>query len=89
MVERSPGDGTTTRRLTGGAIASLSGVGLLVIFMIQNTDDVKLDFLFWSFTWPLWLLCLVMAVWGRSRGSDWASCAVTGAVRSAARTGSS
>jgi uncharacterized integral membrane protein len=32
--------------------------------MIQNTDDVKLDFLFWSFTWPLWLLCLVLAVVG-------------------------
>jgi uncharacterized integral membrane protein len=64
MVDQSPGDGRTTRRLTGGAIASLSGVGLLVIFMIQNTDDVKLDFLFWSFTWPLWLLCLVMALVG-------------------------
>jgi uncharacterized integral membrane protein len=64
MVEQSPGDGRTTRRLTGGAIASLSAVALLVIFMIQNTDDVKLDFLFWSFTWPLWLLCLVMALVG-------------------------
>jgi uncharacterized integral membrane protein len=64
MVDQRPGDGTTTRRLTGGAIASLSAVGLLVIFMIQNTDDVKLDFLFWSFTWPLWLLCLVMALVG-------------------------
>ena len=32
--------------------------------MIQNRDGVKLDFLFWSFTWPLWLLCLVMAVIG-------------------------
>jgi uncharacterized integral membrane protein len=64
MVDRSPGDVTTTRRLTGGAIASLSGVGLLAIFMIQNTDDVNLDFLFWGFTWPLWLLCLVMAVVG-------------------------
>jgi uncharacterized integral membrane protein len=64
MVDRSVGDGTTTSRLTGGAIASLSGGGLLVIFMIQNTDDVNLDFLFWSFTWPLWLLCLVMALVG-------------------------
>lgn len=64
MVERSAGDGRTTGRLTGGAIASLSGVGLLVIFMIQNTDDANLDFLFWSFTWPLWLLCLVMALVG-------------------------
>ncbi len=64
MVDRSAGDGAATSRLTGGAIASLSGVGLLVIFMIQNTDDVNLDFLFWSFTWPLWLLCLVMALIG-------------------------
>jgi uncharacterized integral membrane protein len=64
MVERSSSDDTATRPLTGGAIASLSGIGLLVIFMIQNTDDVKLDFLFWSFTWPLWLLCLVMALVG-------------------------
>jgi uncharacterized integral membrane protein len=53
MVERSPSDGTTTRRFTGGAIASLSAAGLPLIFMIQNTDDAKLDFLFWSFTWPL------------------------------------
>ena len=64
MVDRSPGETTSTSRLTGGAIASLTGVGLLVIFMVQNTDDVKLDFLFWSFTWALWLLCLVMALVG-------------------------
>jgi uncharacterized integral membrane protein len=64
MVDQSPGDGTTARRLTGGAIASLFGVGVLAIFMIQNTDDVKVDFLFWGFTWPLWLLCLAMALVG-------------------------
>jgi uncharacterized integral membrane protein len=51
-------------RLSGGAIASLSGVALLVLFMIQNTDDVTLDFLVWSFTWPLWLLVLVSALVG-------------------------
>jgi uncharacterized integral membrane protein len=64
VFERSPGDGTATRRLTSGAIASLAWVGLLLIFMIQNTDDVNLDSQFWSFTWPLWLLLLVMAVGG-------------------------
>ena len=52
------------RRLGGGAIASLLGVGALVVFMVQNTDDVTVDFLFWSFTWPLWLLILVAAVIG-------------------------
>ena len=51
-------------RLGAGAIASLSGVALLVIFMIQNTESVTLDFLFWSFTWPLWLLILVAALVG-------------------------
>jgi uncharacterized integral membrane protein len=57
-----PDDGR--RRITGGTIASLAGVGLLAIFMIQNTEDVQLDFLFWGFSWPLWLLCLVMALIG-------------------------
>ena len=52
------------KRLGGGAIASLTGVGLLVVFLVQNTDDVKLDFLFWTFTWPLWLLTLTSAVLG-------------------------
>ena len=40
------------------------GVGLLLIFMIQNTEDVTLDFLFWSFTWPLWLFTFVIALVG-------------------------
>jgi uncharacterized integral membrane protein len=68
MVQKSSGNGTTPqadgRRLGGGAIASLAGVGLLVVFMIQNTESVKLDFLFWSFTWPLWLLTMASALLG-------------------------
>ena len=57
--------GTSDRRkLGGGAIASLSGLAVLVIFMIQNTEDVTVDFLFWGFTWPVWLLTLVAAVVG-------------------------
>jgi uncharacterized integral membrane protein len=70
MGQQSPGEGTSgvtegqRRRLGGGAIASLTGLGLLIIFMIQNTEDVTLDFLFWSFTWPLWLFTLVMALVG-------------------------
>ena len=52
------------RRLSGGAISSLTGIGLLAIFMIQNTERVTLPFLIWSFTWPLWLLILVTALIG-------------------------
>jgi uncharacterized integral membrane protein len=51
-------------RLSGGVIATLAGGGLLVVFMAQNTENVTLRFLFWSFTWPLWLFTLVVAVLG-------------------------
>ena len=51
-------------RLGTGAIVSITGSALLLTFMIQNTEDVTLDFLFWSFTWPLWLLTLVAALIG-------------------------
>jgi len=67
MVLRNDGDtgsGSDGRRLGGGAIASLAGVGLLAIFMFQNTESVRLDFLFWSFTWPVWLLTLASALLG-------------------------
>lgn len=68
MVEASPSDSTRPpaqgRRISSGAIASLSGLGLLVIFMIQNTQRVQLDFLFWSFTWPLWFLTMASATLG-------------------------
>jgi uncharacterized integral membrane protein len=48
----------------GGAIASSGGLVALAIFMIQNTEDVTVHFLFWDFTWPVWLLILVAAVIG-------------------------
>ena len=53
-----------SRRLGGGAIASLSGLAVLVIFVIQNTEDVRFHFLFLDFTWPLWLYTIVVAVFG-------------------------
>ena len=52
------------RRLGGGAIGALIGLGLLVAFIVQNTEDVRLDFLFWSFAWPLWLYTIVIAALG-------------------------
>jgi uncharacterized integral membrane protein len=32
--------------------------------MIQNTERVRLEFLFWTFTWPLWLLTMASALLG-------------------------
>ena len=52
------------RRLSGGAVASLSGLAVLVIFVVQNTEDVRFHFLFLDFTWPLWLYTIVVALFG-------------------------
>jgi uncharacterized integral membrane protein len=72
MVQQSPNagvpsdtaGGSGSARLSGGVLATLAGGGLLVIFMVQNRDDVTLQFLFWSFTVPVWLFTLVTAVLG-------------------------
>lgn len=50
--------------LSGGAIAGLGGLGMLAIFIVQNTEDVPVTFLIWDFTWPLWLIVLASAVLG-------------------------
>ena len=63
MAQNGTGGGDGGR-LGGGAIATLVGLGLLVVFMVQNTEDVRLDFLVWHFTWPLWLVVLASALLG-------------------------
>jgi uncharacterized integral membrane protein len=57
-------DGQGLRRLTGGVTASGLGIAALVIFMVQNTDDVRVSFLAWDFTVSVWLLTLASAVVG-------------------------
>jgi uncharacterized integral membrane protein len=70
MAQQSPGDSRSggaqgqTQSPGAGAIAALTGGGLLLAFMIQNTEDVKIDFLFWDFTWPLWVYTFVIALIG-------------------------
>ena len=56
--------GSKAAGLSGGVIATLAGGGLLVVFMVQNTEDVTLQLLFWSFTVPLWLFTLIVAILG-------------------------
>ena len=68
-----------------GAIASLSGVAVLAIFMAQNTDDVTVHFRR-DFTWPIWLLTLFAALVGALVWFGLVCCGVTGGVvRYAAR----
>jgi len=52
------------RNLSLGAIATGTGIGALVLFILQNTDDVPVKFLFWDFVWPLWAVVLISATLG-------------------------
>ena len=52
------------RRWSGGTIALLVGAIVLVVFIVQNTKEVRLDFLMFNFTWPLWLYTFVVAAFG-------------------------
>ena len=56
--------GGSKGKLGGGAIASLSGAGFLLVFMLQNTQRVPVNFLFWHFKWPVWLLIMASAILG-------------------------
>jgi uncharacterized integral membrane protein len=61
MVQQAP---RAKAALTGGTIASLGGGAVLLIFIIQNTQDVRIHFLWLSFTWSLWVYTIVVAVFG-------------------------
>ena len=59
-----PLDNESRRELSAGAIATIVGVALLVIFMIQNTEQVAVKVLFWDLDWPVWLMVLGAALLG-------------------------
>jgi uncharacterized integral membrane protein len=60
----SPEGGNQGAKLGAGAIASLVGVGALLVFMLQNREDTTFNFLWIDFTWPLWLVILFSALFG-------------------------
>lgn len=47
-----------------GLIATVGGLGVLLVFVLQNRERIEFTFLFWGFTWPLWLYTIVVAVFG-------------------------
>jgi len=55
---------TSGAAASAGAIAGGSGVAALLVFIFQNTDEVSVTFLFWTFSWPVWLLIIVSAALG-------------------------
>ena len=51
-------------RIGVGVIFSLVGIAALVIFMVQNTEKIRVHFLAWHFIWSLWVIVLVAALIG-------------------------
>lgn len=43
---------------------SIVVIAVLLLFVFQNTEDVRLHFIVFHFTWPLWLYTIVVAVFG-------------------------
>ena len=64
MQVENPGNNKKGMKIGGGSILSVAGIGGLAAFMLQNTHDTTIEFLFWDFTWPVWLLTLFSAVFG-------------------------
>jgi uncharacterized integral membrane protein len=64
MTVEPDGQQPDGRQLGGGAIASLTGVGVLLVFIFQNTERVRFQFLVWTFTWPLWWYTIMTALFG-------------------------
>ena len=59
-MTQSPGSGRSASpaRFVMPGIVGVIAVAVLA-FIIQNRGSVKLTWLFWSFSWPLWLLLVV------------------------------
>ena len=58
-------DATESKKGMGaGAVATIGGLGVLLVFILQNTQEIDVTFLFWGFTWPLWLYTIVVALVG-------------------------
>jgi len=53
-----PGRSASPARFVMPVIAGLIALAV-VAFVVQNRGPVKLTWLFWSFSWPLWLLLVV------------------------------
>jgi len=56
-VQTAPSRGWNGFLIGGGVL-----LVLLLFFIFQNTTDTTFKFLFWSFTFPLWLGLVITAI---------------------------
>ena len=58
-------------RIGFGMIVSAVILVALVIFIFQNLEEVKVEFLFLSFAFPLWLVAVIFLALGVVLGWIW------------------
>lgn len=56
------------RKMSGRQIGALVLVGIVVIFAVANTQDVKIDFVFGDVTLPLFVVIAVVGLIGFGAG---------------------
>lgn len=62
--DRSVGQNADRSRVSAGLVVTIVLAVALLIFIFQNTGDVKVDWLFLDATAPLWLVLLITAAAG-------------------------
>lgn len=55
--------GGSNRAPIAMVVAGLIVIGM-AIFVAQNTEDITFEFLWFNFTWPLWLVLVIVFVLG-------------------------
>ncbi len=58
MAEETPQTTDDSRSRVGLVVAAIAAVALL-LFIFQNTDDTPVEFLWFDFTFPLYLLIFI------------------------------
>lgn len=64
MTQGAPPQGTEGRSAASTAWLVIGGIlaAALVAFIVQNTETISFDWLFWSFKMPLWLALVITAL---------------------------
>ena len=60
VVDEGPSGFEQARRFGPALVLAV----LALIFVLQNTEDVRVEFLWGDFEWPLWIMLLLFAVIG-------------------------
>ncbi len=61
MTQGGTGQGQSRQGTVWGVLGGILGIGLIA-FIVQNTESVSFDWLFWTFSAPLWLMLLVTSL---------------------------